>query len=66
MAAGNGPRFDSDDFAGGGGMHGRTEGARGFSEQLALQHFFADADQWLGRLADVLIDRQDQLFRKGR
>ena len=42
-------------------MHGRTEGARGFSEQLALQHFFADADQWLGRLADVLIDRQDQL-----
>jgi hypothetical protein len=42
-------------------VHGRAERSRRLRKQLPLEHAFADPDERLGRVADMLIDRQDQL-----
>jgi hypothetical protein len=61
VAAGDRPRLDSNDLAGGRSVHGCTERPGWLCQNLALEHAFADPDERLGRVADMLIDRQDQL-----
>src|SRR5690606_25160097 len=63
---GIGRRAKGTDGAGGGRMHGATEQAAGGGDHLPLEYPITGLYQWLGTVADMLQQRQDQAFRQGR
>ena len=56
-------RFHHQYGAGGGGMHRCTDATDGLRDQLAPANVVAGTHQALGRLADVLCERQNELRR---
>jgi hypothetical protein len=48
-------------------VYRRTQRSWRLGQQLSFEHAFANPDERLGRVADVLVDWQDQLLgQRGR